>query len=95
MIGVRVAGCAIALAFIIAHLAILGWPPLPPRSSLQKLVYIALIGLLLGVVLEFLIASVTIRPVAVVWPGAILAWLWWQQLLGLELVDLARLVSRT
>ena len=92
MIGVRAAGCAIALAFVIAHLSILGWPPLPPRSSLQKLVYIALIGLLLGVVLDLLIDRVPVRPVALVWPGVILAWLGWQQLLGFEVLDLARLV---
>jgi hypothetical protein len=91
-IGIRAAGCSIALAFVIAHLSILGWPPLPPRSSLQKIVYIALIGLLLGVVLDFLIDRVPIRPVALVWPGVILAWLGWQQLLGFEVLDLARLV---
>ena len=92
MIGVRAAGCAIALAFVIAHLSILGWPPLPPRSSLQKIVYIALIGLLLGIVLDYLIDRVPIKPVALIWPGVILVWLGWQQLLGLELFDLARLV---
>lgn len=92
MIGVRAAGCAIALAFVIAHLSILGWPPLPPRASLQKIIYIALIGLLLGVVLDFLIDRMPVRPVALVWPGVILAWLGWQQLLGIELLDLARLV---
>ena len=92
MIGVRAAGCAIALAFVIAHLSILGWPPLPPQSSLQKLVYIALIGLLLGAVLDLLIDRVPVRTVALVWPAVILAWLGWQQLLGLEPLDLARLV---
>lgn len=91
MIGVRSAGSAIALAFVIAHLSILGWPPLPPGSSLQKIVYIALIGLFLGVVLDFLIDRAPIRPVALIWPGVIIAWLGWQQLLGLEVLDLARL----
>lgn len=92
MIGVRSAGSAIALAFVIAHLSILGWPPLPPGSSLQKIVYIALIGLFLGVALDFLIDRAPIKPVALIWPGVIIAWLGWQQLLGLEVLDLARLV---
>lgn len=90
-IGVRAAGCAIALAFVIAHLSILGWPPLPPGSSLQKIVYIALIGLLLGVVLDFFADLAPIRPAALIWPGAILVWLGWQQLLSLEALSLARL----
>lgn len=91
MIGVRAAGSAIVLAFVIAHLSILGWPPLPPGSSLQKIVYIALIGLFLGAVLDFLIDRAPIRPVALIWPGVITAWLGWQQLLGFEVLDLARL----
>ncbi len=92
IIDVRAAGCAITLAFVIAYLSILGWPALPPRSSSQKLVYIALIGLLLGAVLDFLLNHVPTRLVALVWPGVILAWLGWQQLLGLEPFDLVRLV---
>ena len=63
-IGDRAAGSSIGLAFIIAYLSILGWPPLLPRSSLHKIVYLALIGLLLGVVLDFLIDRVPIRAVA-------------------------------
>jgi len=92
LIGVRAAGSAIALAFMVAHLSILGWPPLPPGSSLQKIVYIAAIGLLLGVALDFLIDRVAIRPLALIWPGLIVAWLGWQRLLGFEALELARLI---
>ena len=92
LINARAAGSAIALAFIVAHLSILGWPLLPPGSSLQKIVYIAAIGLLLGVALDFLIDRVAIRPLALIWPGLIVAWLGWQRLLGFEALDLARLI---
>ena len=91
-IGDRAAGSSIGLAFIIAYLSILGWPPLSPRSSLHKIVYLALIGLLLGVVLDFLIDRVPIRAVGLIWPGVVLAWLGAPQLLGLEVHGLARFV---
>ena len=89
--GIRVAGLAITVAFVVAHVAIFSWPPLPPRSSLQKLAYIAPIGLLIGILLEFTVVRVPYRRVALLWCAAILVWIGWRQLIGLQLVDLARL----
>src|SRR4051812_6865797 len=86
--GPRAAGFAIVIAFIAVHLAVFGWPMVPPRSSLQKIVYIAAAGLVLGVVLD----RRTARVPALVWPAVIVAWLGWQQLAGLQPVDLVRLV---
>jgi hypothetical protein len=91
LFGVRAAGCAIALAFVIALVSILGWPPLLPRSSGQKLAYLVLLGLLLGILLDFAVARAPLRAVAPVWSAVIVAWLGWQQLLGLQPSDLARL----
>lgn len=91
LFGVRAAGCAIALAFIVAQVSILGWPPLPPRSSVQKLGYIALLGLLLGILLDFVVARAPLRAVAPLWSAAIVVWLGWQQLLGFQPLDLVRL----
>jgi hypothetical protein len=71
--------------------AIFGWPPLPPRSSLQKIVYVALIGLVIGIALDALNARQRTRLVALVWPGVVVAWIGWQQLIGLNALDLARL----
>lgn len=91
-ISVRAAGASIGLAFIIAYVSILGWPPLPPRSSLHKIVYLALIGLVLSVVLDFFIDRIQIKAVTLIWPAIIICWLGWQRVLGLEVLDLARLV---
>jgi len=86
--GPRAAGFAIVIAFIVVHLAVFGWPPVPPRSSLQKIVYIAAVGLVLGALLDGRKA----RLPALIWPAVIVAWLGWQQLIGLQPLDLARLL---
>ncbi|MBI3704588.1 MAG: hypothetical protein HY244_12275, partial [Rhizobiales bacterium] len=91
-IDARAAGCAIALAFLVAQTSILGWPALPPRSSLHKIAYIVSIGLLLGIVLDFLLARAPTRAVAAIWSAAIVLWLGWQQLIGRDVLDLTRLV---
>jgi hypothetical protein len=42
-------GAAIAIGFLVAYVAITGVPPFPPRSSSQKLAYIVVLGLILGI----------------------------------------------
>jgi hypothetical protein len=90
-IGVRAAGAATAVAFIVAHIAILGWPVFPPRSSLQKIAYVALTSLIVGVMLDKLNSRAVIWSLAAVWPGVLVAWLGWQQLLAADPTDLAKL----
>jgi hypothetical protein len=92
-IGVWAAGAAIAIAFIVAHVAILGWPVFPPRSSLQKIVYVAVAGLIVGAILDTLTNRAAIRSFAIVWPGVLVAWLGWQQLLAADPTDLGKLVT--
>lgn len=84
LIGARAAGLAIVIAFIVVHLAIFGWPLLPPRSSLQKIVYLAAAGLLIGIVVE----RMPLRLAAAIWPAVIVAWLGWPRLAGMQPLDL-------
>ena len=42
-------GAAIAIGFLVAYVTITGLPPFPPRSSSQKLAYVILLGLILGI----------------------------------------------
>jgi hypothetical protein len=84
----RAAGFVIVIAFIAVHLVVFGWPIVLPRSSLQKIVYIAVAGLVLGVVLDRRAAGLP----ALIWSAVIVAWLGWQQLIGMEPVDLVRIV---
>jgi len=90
-ISMRAAGCAIVIAFVIAHLAIFGMPPLPPRSSLQKIAYAAVLGLALGIALEMLGSRAPVKCIARAWPAVIVIWLGWQQLISLEPLALLRL----
>ncbi len=91
LIGPRAAGWAIAIAFLIAPLSILGWPPLPPRSSLQKIVYISIIGLVLGIAFDLLRERAPVRCVATAWSAIIVVWLGWPQVIGVHVLDLLRL----
>jgi hypothetical protein len=60
-LGGAFAGLAVAIGFLAAYWVILGVPPVPPRSANQKLPYIALASLLLGIVGE---AVVPLRRLA-------------------------------
>lgn len=66
--GRRAAIAGAALAFLFAHVLILGLPALPPRSAVQKLAYMAAGGLLIGAVVDLLHAGRAARLVA--------AWAW-------------------
>lgn len=87
LVATRVAGIAVILAFIIAYVAILGSPPWPPRSSLQKIVYVSVIGLLVGAVLEPAALRKLRRPLALIWPGVLVAWFGSRHILNLEWQD--------
>ncbi len=78
--GALLAGAAVGLALLAAYVAVLGTPPLPPRSSGQKLFYVAAAGLVLGIVLDLgrvrgrglalvLLAFVAAASVWVGWPA--------------------------
>ena len=65
--GQRLAGAAAMAAFVAAAVAILGLPPLPPRTGMHKLVYVLAAGVALGLILYRTGApSRTVRAVG--WP---------------------------
>ena len=78
--GALLAGAAVAMAVLVVYVVVLGMPPLPPRSSGQKLFYVTAAGLALGVVLDLgrvrgrilalmLLAFVAAASVWVGWPA--------------------------
>jgi hypothetical protein len=92
-IGAEAAGSAIILGFAVAYLAILGWPVLPPQSSLHKIILVSVAGLFLGTALLLSASRAWIRPMTIIWPGIIVAWLGSRQLIGLEASDLLTLAA--
>lgn len=78
--GALLAGAAVAVAVLVAYLVVLGTPPFPPRSSGQKLFYVAAAGLALGIAVDLsrvrgqflvllLLAFVGAASVWVGWPA--------------------------
>ncbi len=90
-IGRAVAGGAVAIAFLVSFAAVQSWPDFPPRSSGQKLPYIVLFGVVIGLVLDALRAERFRAAVVVVWPAVIVGWIGWRRLTGLDAADLATL----
>ncbi|MDJ0949481.1 MAG: hypothetical protein QNJ94_11220 [Alphaproteobacteria bacterium] len=82
------ATAAIPIAFLTAYVVTLGLPPYPPRASSQKLAYVALIGLTLGIALDLIRPKgpAWLVPLAgVAWPAVIAIWLAWPKLKGFDL----------
>jgi hypothetical protein len=74
--AMRYSASALGLGFLAAYLAILGLPPLPPQSASHKLLYIALGGLALGVVLDLARDPLALRgPLLMALPAGALYWL--------------------
>ena len=90
-VGRAVAGGAIAIAFLASFAAVQSWPDFPPRSSGQKLPYIVLFGVVIGLALDALRAETFRAAAVVVWPAVIVGWIGWRQLTGLGAADLATL----
>lgn len=60
----RYSGLVLVAGFLAAHLVIFGFPPLPPKSSGQKILYIVILGAAAGLYLERVKAG-PIRALAV------------------------------
>lgn len=70
------AGAAVGAAYLASHLATLGLPPLPPVSAQQKLLYVVLALLALGIALDSMHARRPLRlSLAAAAPVAALLWL--------------------
>jgi len=82
-----VGGLAVAVGFLAAYLEILGTPPLPARSSGQKIAYIATAGAVLGLALDIVAArSGSRRLAALVFAGVAVWWLLGHRARDLEMV---------
>ncbi len=93
--GLRMAGAAMGLAFLLSYGLIFGWSPFPPVSSAQRLPYLVLCGLLLGAWLDYIGAGRGLmRLAALIWPALIIGWLSWRQLSsgGLDVIITAALL---
>ena len=81
-LGPLLAGGAIGIAFSAGYVLRLGLPDFPPDAALQKLLFVALIGVGLGFIADILSAVEKFRlPMILVWPALIVAWLGWREML--------------
>jgi hypothetical protein len=73
----RLAGLAALAGFLAAYVVTLGWPPLPPKSSGQKIFYVALIAGVAGSIFEIgktelkgrLVIGFAISAASILWIG--------------------------
>lgn len=74
--GAALAGAGIALGFVAAYVMLVGAPSSEPRGAAQKLVYIAIAGLAIGLLIDLWRAPGWIAWTArLAWPTLALAWL--------------------
>ncbi len=84
----RLAGIAVLAGFLAAYVITLGLPPLPPKSSGQKIFYIALIAALAGVILENIKAGAKRRQIeGFVLAGAAILWIGWRKVMAAPSLD--------
>jgi hypothetical protein len=82
-LGPLLAGGAIALAFSAGYLARLGVPDFPPDAAMQKLVFIAALGFVIGFFVDIFQGVERDRlPMILVWPVLVVAWIGWREVLN-------------
>jgi hypothetical protein len=85
-----VTGSALALAMLLAYVAMLGLPPLPPRSAVQRLGVLIALALAFGPLLDLLrLPTPLVRGLVILLPIAGLFWLGLPVLQTREVADLA------
>ena len=73
---VPLAALAQAAGFLIAYLALLGLPPWPPVMAREKIAFVAVCGVLLGLLLLLLPRwADALQALMLAWPVAIVVWL--------------------
>ncbi len=91
-ISQKLAVSAIAVAVLVSIVAIDSWPPFPPISASQKLVYLILFGFISGTVLDFIGKPTTFQRLSILlWPIIIVGWIGWRQLIALDPVAITSL----
>lgn len=100
-IGQRLAAGAIAIAMLAGITAMASWPPFPPISASQKLVYLVLFGAVLGTFMDFVGKPGRFQLLSILlWPTIVVGWIGWRQIAALDpvamvslgLIDLAGIV---
>ena len=89
--GPYVAGAAVSLSFAAVYFLIIGVPPQPPTSAMDKLVYGVAGGLALGFSLDFLRLPPFVRWL--LFPAGCAALLYWLELPGIESAGVAALAG--
>ena len=81
--GAAVMGIAIAVGFLVGYGLFEGVPSFPPLASKQKVFYLAVLGGLVGLALDLIRRSATLKWAAIIlFPAVCLVWLAWRQLLA-------------
>jgi hypothetical protein len=84
--GNRAASAAIGIAFLVGYGMLFTWPDFPPKSSSQKLVFIVLAGIVIGLVIDFMKPPMIFKYLAIIlWPAAIIGWIGWRQITNINL----------
>jgi hypothetical protein len=79
--GHNFAVSAVGITYLVTYIVLFGWLPFPPIASGQKIAYLALFALIVGLLLDLRPeARFYQRLVAIVWPGIVVGWLGWRQL---------------
>jgi len=67
--GLRYAGLAVLAGFLVAYVVALGLPPLPPKSSGQKIAYIAILAAFSGLFFGGRLKALAVAAFGIVWIG--------------------------
>lgn len=76
----QLASIAIPVGFIVGFVLIVGWPPFPPIAVQQKILWVALAGLLAGAVMDILAGKLpgwATVSICLAWPAIIVLWVGW------------------
>lgn len=83
--GNRIANASIGIAALVGFTLLFTWPDFPPKSAGQKLVFITLAGLVIGLIIDLLKTPMIFKYLAIIlWPASIIGWLGWRQVTALN-----------
>ena len=83
---------AIAIGMLVSTTAMDSWPSFPPLSASQKLIYLVLFGVILGLIIDLIGSPANLRRLsALLWPTVVVGWIGWRQLTALDPVAIVNL----